>query len=186
MLRIAALLGKPVAIAQHTLDKKVFSNACICVEIDLNNPLLNSLEFFFGSSSWVQPLDYESLPFRCQICHEYGHLQFKCLLVNKSVEVSSPPPLGPGMEKGNRDKAPMTNGALDKDGFIPIMLQAKGRGQKQPFEDRKSEANFNRFEVLDNLALEEGIPVEVSSRANAMGSDMVLEQVVVVRDKAQV
>lgn len=70
-------------IAQQSLDKKVISFARICVEVDLNNPLPDSLEICFGSSKWVQQLDYESLPFRCWICHEYGHLKCQCPQVNK-------------------------------------------------------------------------------------------------------
>ena len=59
--QIATLLGKMIAIAHQSLDKKFISYARICIEINLNNPLPDSL-------------DYESLSFHCRICHEYGHL----------------------------------------------------------------------------------------------------------------
>ena len=72
--QIDAVLGKPTAIAHQSLDKKVISYARICVEIDFNNPLPDSLKICLGSSSWIQQLDYESIPFRCRICHVYGHL----------------------------------------------------------------------------------------------------------------
>jgi len=48
---VALLLGKLVGPSQQMLDKKVISFAHICVEIDLNNPLLDSLEIWLGSSS---------------------------------------------------------------------------------------------------------------------------------------
>ena len=51
--QIAAVLGKPTAIAHQSLDKKVISYARICVEIDLNNPLPDSLEICLGFSSWI-------------------------------------------------------------------------------------------------------------------------------------
>ena len=50
------------------------SYARICVEIDLNNPLPDSLEICLGSYSWIQQLDYESFPLCCDIFHAYGHL----------------------------------------------------------------------------------------------------------------
>ena len=70
--------------------------ARISVEIDLNNPLPDSMEICLGSSSWIQQLDYESLPFRCRFCHEYGHLLRHCPKVCKDVDSpsSAPPPLG--------------------------------------------------------------------------------------------
>lgn len=71
---VASLLGKPVGPSQQTRDRKVMTFAHIYVEIDLSNPLRNSLEIHAGSYSWVQQLDYEALPFHCHLCHEYGHL----------------------------------------------------------------------------------------------------------------
>ncbi|XP_059076623.1 uncharacterized protein LOC131875916 [Cryptomeria japonica] len=150
LLRIAALLGKPVAIAQNTLEKKVFSYARICVEIDLNNPLPDSLEFFIGSASWIQPLDYESLPFRCRFCHEYGHLQRQCPRAPKAAGVSSSPSSGPLVEKEDKGKESGVEGGPDKDGFIPVKQRNKGRGHKRAFKDSQNDQGFNRFEVLDN------------------------------------
>ena len=140
----AALLGKPIAITHQSLDKKVISYARICVEINLNNPL--PLEIFLGASSWVQNLDYESLPFQCRICHEYGHLQRQCPhnLTSKGVDGSTTgnasglvDTIGKGQPqmdnttKGKnqqdaigKEKAQMQN----KDGFTPIHPQAKGHG----------------------------------------------------------
>jgi hypothetical protein len=71
---VAALLGKPMGASQKMRERKVMTFAHICVELDLSNPLLDSLEIRAGSYSWVQQLDYETLPFYCHLCHEYGHL----------------------------------------------------------------------------------------------------------------
>jgi hypothetical protein len=177
--RIAALLGKPATIAQNTLDKKVFSYAQICVEIDLNSPLPDSLEICLGSASWMQPLDYESLPFRCRFCHEYGHLQRQCPRVPKAAGVSpssSGPKAagvpssssGPSMEKEDKGKASVAVGGPDKDGFIPVKQRNKGRSHKRAYKDTQSDQGFNRFEVLDNQVLEEGIPAELASEATGM------------------
>ena len=50
---ISMLLAKPVGSATQTQDRKVISFACICVEVDLNNPLPNSMEICMGSVSWI-------------------------------------------------------------------------------------------------------------------------------------
>lgn len=72
---LALVLGNLVGTSSQTLGKKVMTFACICVEIDLSRPLLDATEICAGSYSWVQHLDYETLPFRCRLCEEYGHLQ---------------------------------------------------------------------------------------------------------------
>ena len=38
----------------------------------------------------------------------------------------------------------------------------KGKGQKRTWMDRQSDGTFNRFNVLENLVQEEGIPIEIS------------------------
>ena len=48
---ISLLLGKPVGVATQTKDRKVISYARICVEVDLTNPLPDSMKIRLGSSS---------------------------------------------------------------------------------------------------------------------------------------
>lgn len=60
---ISMVLRKPIGPSQQTLHKRIFSYVCVCVEIDLSNPLLDSIDLIVGSSSWTQPLDYEMFPF---------------------------------------------------------------------------------------------------------------------------
>ena len=128
------------------MEKKVSTYAWVCVEIDLNKPLPDSIEIWLGSSSWIQQLDYETLPFRCRLCHEYGHLQRMCPK-SRSVEYSKggSTSASPNQDKG---KAPMR---VDKEGFIPVKGRNKGRGQKRTFKDRQTDEVFNRFDALDDL-----------------------------------
>ena len=58
----------------------------------------------------------------------------------------------------------------DKKGFVPIKTKAKGRSKKRTFKDRQTNEIFNRFEVLENLALEEGVTHGVTS--NSVGVNM--------------
>ena len=71
---LASVLGKPIGTSSQTLGKKVMTFALICVEIDLSQPLPDAIEMCAGSYSWVQQLDYETLPFHYRLCQEYGHL----------------------------------------------------------------------------------------------------------------
>jgi hypothetical protein len=121
---ISLLLGKPVGSATQTQDRKVISFARICVEVDLNNPLPDSIEICMGSSSWIQQLDYETLPFRCRICHEYGHLYRNCLRNKYSTLAATRPP---GADKG---KATSSMGPVDNEGFTQVKPRNKGKGKK--------------------------------------------------------
>ena len=143
---IASQLGKPMGPSRQTMEKKVITYARVCVEIDLNKPLPDSIEIRLGSSSWIQQLDYETLPFRCRLCHEYGHLQRMCPK-SRSVEYSKggSTSASPNQDKG---KAPMR---VDKEGFILVKGRNKGRGQKRTFKDRQTDEVFNRFDALDDL-----------------------------------
>ena len=178
--KIASLLGKPIAIAHQSLDKKFISYARICIEINLNNPLPDSLEICLGaSSSWVQQLDYESIPFRCRVCHEYGHLLRQCPrnLNSKGVDGSTASNVGGLADTTGKGQSQMANTTKrmtpqdtigkgkaqmqDKDGFTPVRPRTKGCGQKR--KEKVSDPGFNRFEVLDSMALEDGIPPPISS-----------------------
>ncbi|KAH9327048.1 hypothetical protein KI387_007226 [Taxus chinensis] len=52
--------------------------ARICVLMDLNNPLPAKISLEIETDKWEQMVDYENIPFRCRICHEYGHLVKDC------------------------------------------------------------------------------------------------------------
>jgi hypothetical protein len=157
---ISMLLGKPVGSATQTQDRKVISFARICVEVDLNNPLPDSMEICMGSVSWIQQLDYETLPFRCRICHEYGHLLRRCPRY-KNPSLDSPAP--PSEDKG---KAKASNGPVDSEGFTQVKNRNKGKGKKRAWMDRRADNTFNKFDALGSMVQEEGIPVGLSSEAN--------------------
>lgn len=62
---LISMLGRLVGASSQTLGRRVMTFSCICVEIDLTKPLPNAIDMCAGSYSWVQQLDYETLPFRC-------------------------------------------------------------------------------------------------------------------------
>ena len=50
-----------------------FKCARICVEVNLEKGLLESLKIKLGEWSHIQELDYEQIPFKCKFFHDYGH-----------------------------------------------------------------------------------------------------------------
>ncbi|KAH9298772.1 hypothetical protein KI387_030454, partial [Taxus chinensis] len=58
--------------ASIQLEQMIYAR--ICVLMDLNNPLPAKILLVIDKEEWEQILDYENIPFRCHLCHEYGHL----------------------------------------------------------------------------------------------------------------
>ena len=52
--------------------------AWIYVYLDLSKELPEAIILNWEDEEWIQPIDYEQLPFRCRNCHEYGHLGRDC------------------------------------------------------------------------------------------------------------
>jgi len=52
--------------------------ARICVEVDLGRGLPEAIKLKVGDWSHIQQLDYEQIPFKCKVCHEYGHFANRC------------------------------------------------------------------------------------------------------------
>ena len=59
-------------------QKDQFSCARICVEVDLENGLLEVINLKVAEWSHIQELDYEQTSFKCIFCHGYGHFSQNC------------------------------------------------------------------------------------------------------------
>ena len=96
----------------------------------MNKPLPDSLEICLGASSWVQQLDYESLPFCCQIFHEYGHLLHQCPhnLNSKGVDGSIAGNAGGLADTTGKGQSQMANTTK---GINPQDAIGKGKAQMQ-------------------------------------------------------
>lgn len=60
-------------------------HACarICVEVNLGKGLPEAIKIKVDQWTHIQQLDYEKIPFKCKVCHKYGHFANRCL---KKVE----------------------------------------------------------------------------------------------------
>jgi hypothetical protein len=52
--------------------------ACICVEVDMEKGLPEAINLSLDGWSYLQQVDYKQFPFKCKICHEYGHFAKRC------------------------------------------------------------------------------------------------------------
>jgi len=82
-------LGEFIKTVEETKLCRYTSYACICIFMRLDRPLLDSVSLFHDDYEWIQPLDYEHVPFRCRRCHALGHLFRDCPL-NVKAQTSDP------------------------------------------------------------------------------------------------
>ena len=51
----------------------MFSSAHICVEVDLEKGFSKAINITIEGWNHLHIVDYEKIPFKCKICHEYEH-----------------------------------------------------------------------------------------------------------------
>lgn len=56
----------------------MFAYAYICVEVNIGKGLQDVVQLCIGNWTFLQPLEYEQLPFQCKACHEYGNFAKDC------------------------------------------------------------------------------------------------------------
>jgi hypothetical protein len=78
------------------------SMARILVRLDLRPRLLKEMTIEMTFGSFIQPLDYEGIPFRCHRCHVYGHGIVDCKLPFKG-KVKGSLDVGVGTASGHVD-----------------------------------------------------------------------------------
>lgn len=62
--------------------ENIFSCVRIFVEVDLEKGILEAILISLDNWQLVQQLDYKQLPFKCKVCHEYGHFVKNCKKVD--------------------------------------------------------------------------------------------------------
>ena len=57
----------------------------ICVEVNLEKVLLEAINISMEVWNHLQIVDYEKIPFKCKVCHEYRHFTRFCAKRMKNV-----------------------------------------------------------------------------------------------------
>lgn len=76
---IASLIGSPLKADSSTLTHNRPSVSRVCVELNVSNPISESVWITNGSyGGFAQPVIYEYIPSYCQSCKRFGHLAPDC------------------------------------------------------------------------------------------------------------
>lgn len=142
--------------AEETKLRRYTSYAQICIFMRLDNALPDSVSLFHDDFEWIQPLDYEYVPFRCRKCHAHGHLFRDCPQNAKST-------------------APEVSDQQAQDGFTKVPSRKRARKKpstgKKPHPDQASiPSTSNSFEVLANTSKKQPLK-PLASLDNKKGSE---------------
>ena len=146
MRDIGNALGEFIKVSEQTKAQRYTSFARICVYLDLSKELPKAINLSWEDEEWLQPIDYEQIPFRCRKCHEYGHLGRNCPWLEVKTAPSNP-------SQGK----PWTM----QDGFTEDKnrrrKKASGHSKAKREAPAREPRSRNAFETLDGLE-EEGAP----------------------------
>lgn len=65
-------------IDQSEVKDSMQAYAHICVEVYLGKALPKSIKLKVDDWMHIQQLEYEQIPFKSKVCHEYGHFDNRC------------------------------------------------------------------------------------------------------------
>ena len=133
---IGNTLGEFIKIAEQTKIQRYTAFVCIYVYMDLSRELPEAISLNWEDEEWIQPIEYEQLPFRCRHYHDYGHIGRNCPKFSPRVEPSTPP----------------LSKVIEEDGFTQVKSRRRGKGggktstqmESMPKENRQG----NSFEGL--------------------------------------
>ena len=144
---IGNTLGEFIKIVEQTKTQRYTAFARICVYMDLSRELPKAISLNWEDEEWIQPIDYEQLPFRCRHCHDYGHLGRNFPKLIPRAEPSAPHP----------GKDPVA------DGFTQVKnrRRSKGGGKTTTRKELMTKENRpgNPFEALGSMNEDEEVPV---------------------------
>ncbi|XP_059066283.1 uncharacterized protein LOC131857612 [Cryptomeria japonica] len=72
-------LGDFLMVDVESSDILHSTYACILVDIDASKGLPEEIKLSTPEGFWIQPLDYEGIPFRCRRCFKTGHVQLNVI-----------------------------------------------------------------------------------------------------------
>ena len=78
-------IGRFVALEDDFMNSYDKRKAKILIELDITKGLSAEVEILCHDRLFVQRLDFQGIPFRCNVCRETGHLQCDCPSFRKRV-----------------------------------------------------------------------------------------------------
>ena len=83
--KLGDILGSFLEADLTFLETHYKQVARILVEVNIREGLPETIDLDWGPDIITQPLDYENVPFRCRICHAYGHPVSECRLPLRTI-----------------------------------------------------------------------------------------------------
>ena len=124
-----------------------YACARICIEVDLEADLLEAIKLTVGAWSHFQKLNYEQLPFKCRVCHEYGHFHRNH---SKNQEAQLEKEKYEGWQAAKKYKTnPKSKQGPRREAKNPDTIKtAQTSPPKKSFEQDPFKANDNNFSLL--------------------------------------
>jgi hypothetical protein len=142
-------IGKTVKVDRNTLFQERGKYARVCVEVELNKPLLAMFEL----KDLVYKVEYEGLHMLCRNCGRFGHYLEGC--PEKNVAKVNPNVTGSG--EVNTTMVNAEGGRTDNIGenvagpWVVVHKPRRGRKGKDGTSKEALPAGNNRFELLDSV-----------------------------------
>ena len=132
--------------------KDQFSYARIYVEVDLEIGLSEAINLTVAEWSHIQELDYEQIPFKCRLCHGYGHFSCNCKKKSKDEMEQVKDAQWTQVQKARTSQGPRKKGKEKSGSGVSII----GEIPSQAMET--SNGHSNQYDVLISSEdiLEEG------------------------------
>ena len=144
-------LGKYIGRADR---KEQFSCARICVEVDLEIGLPEAIKLTIVEWSHIQEVDYEKIPFKCRLCHGYGHFPRNCKKKSEDEKVIEKEDQWLQVQKaGNQNQGSRRKGKENKS---TASDSADGKPHPAPQVVIPPNPSSNQFDALNSVSLEEG------------------------------
>lgn len=168
LLALASAVGKPIKVDRNTLKVERGRFARICVEIDLNQPVVGKVCL---NDHWYK-VSYEGLHIICSNCGCYGHLGRNCKAPPPEIQPKLPVPpketearpgnTGPEVEAKTQEatvtETPMKQDVGEVHGEWLVVSRRKRSTfpQKEPFKNNLGAHTSNNFEKLSTPSKEVG------------------------------
>ena len=88
-----------VKVGEQTKHHRYTTFTHIFIYMDISKELSKAIILNWEDEEWVQPIDYEQVPFRCKKFHDYGHFTRNFPNMNQQSSLNDPPQGGEGGER---------------------------------------------------------------------------------------
>ncbi|KAK7351113.1 hypothetical protein VNO77_10303 [Canavalia gladiata] len=164
-------IGKAIKVDEMTLRRARTMYARMCVEIDLNAPLVPAYEV----DENLLKIEYEGLHQICFSCGKFGHEESHC--PKKKEELQNKSMLGGGQNQTKDGEGPQTEvgGGNGYGEWMKVNDQRKGRKRGQRESSKKSSEGQNGRQEMQNVSSRFAVLSELESD-KATGGDKEVPQ----------